>query len=200
MRGEVGGLRGEVGGLKDKPRSIPTKVTRGFTRESLALYPRFIELADIMMKPPAHPWECDFTGTATIRVNNGSVLTPQQITVDDITAFTYVPINYTAAEITVTGAGYIYALAAASLDIWQSDWGAFELAGGGSKTPQTQAYNIQTLSVVFSTDAPSTYDPGAGYVLAIPIAQVSLDTGVAFIDKQILFHNPLINIDFTAFT
>lgn len=210
IRGSVGGLRGQVGGLRDSvgslrghvgavgdKRRLPTNASRGFSMELLALRPRFVELANIMMKPPAHPWECDFTGTANIRVNKGAVFSPV-ITSDGIRV-KYILVEFETAEVAVTANGYLYLRATIADSIVITNWP--DLLHNSVPTVVTVGTSTKVLSdlaVIFSADAPSAYTP-ADNRLVIPIAKVSLDSTIAFVDEQLLDHIPLINIDYSDY-
>lgn len=156
----------------------------------------FIDNADLA----SHPWKVTPTGGASVDVAAGNFYVHiNQNTTGDLSA----PINYVGYlleyagknALSVTGTGYIYALCDITPEIAADD----QLSGSIPLLSESNVFS-GTPDVVFSTTAPALLDPQVTYSknFAQLIAEVSLDTGVAVVDKQLVFENiPPIGASYT---
>jgi hypothetical protein len=101
-------------------------------------------------------------------------------------------LEYAGGEITVTANGFLY-VSFEVIDQKEGETGPIPEIG----TDEIHSYIYKptgSLTVYFNEEAPSARAP-SGLHVHLPIAQVSLADGVATVTKQILTHNPLIQLD-----
>lgn len=133
-----------------------------------------------------HPWKATATGTDAITVAEGSILCPiaKGTSGNDMAPIVYQNADYAGGTVTITGDGYLYTT---------STWDGYEVSNIAQSDPGDAiglfVRRFPSASVIFSTDAPGSFDPGDVSV-CYPIAQVALTGGVASVVKQILTHNP----------
>lgn len=135
-----------------------------------------------------YPWQTLQNGDDTLTVKPGKMFYPRA-TGGPPDAFPFVYAYVTSLEndsLTVSGAGWIYALAEKVAPTGTEGIISYltDPFGTGDNLILTcQALDVP--SVVFSADDPTSYNPGANYVY-YPVAEVALDGGVAYVVEQIL--------------
>jgi len=143
-----------------------------------------------------HPWKAYSYGDDTVGVGYGSLLayegasaTDGSLTMREFKYFEgFEPESYT--PITVTGAGSLYGAISAGLASYP------DINFAGTTSPSGDSFTVDLFRVfpdsaqdiIFSFETTVPIDPAYFY---FEIAKVDLDGGVAFIDRQILTHNPL---------
>ena len=147
-----------------------------------------------------HPWKVTANGDDTVAVAAGRMTTHRINGTGDLgVAESLVGffLEFAGANVTVTGAGYIYALC----DIDHVVTGDDTLGGGsGARFYSERQVFSGTPTVVFSATAPATFDPyvAEGRNFAVVIATVTLAASIAAVGTQyIQDHIPPIGGSYT---
>ncbi len=140
----------------------------------------------------SHPWKVTVSGEDEVAVAAGFVVC--SIAKASVGAgsrmdpIVYVPVGYAGGVVEVTEPGYIYAKLSTPPQ-------------GGAATEAVSSVNVgaddltlhvrqpESVSVVFSIDAPGVFNPDDDSV-SYPIAKIDYDDGKITVEAQYLIHNP----------
>lgn len=144
---------------------------------------------------PPHPWKATSSGAEEVAIAAGEIMGIKDPSIGspsgDITPYYFVPVLYEGGNVEVTGeTGYIYAVATTIESIIHIDTYDFGFVG-----LQTQTRKTSLITVEFSADAPGDVSAGENGEVWIPICEVAKTDDVASVTRQILMHNPLLNIE-----
>lgn len=138
--------------------------------------------------PPAlsHPWKVTANGDDTVKVADGSVIyfTSQGSSSVTNAPFDGEKIDYTSDDVTITASGTLYVVLTSS-GVYLDEIISLESTSGVG----AQAFTPSSIAVEL--------DPTlTGDKLSIPIASVTLTSGVASVDTQILTYNPILDLTY----
>jgi hypothetical protein len=130
-----------------------------------------------------HPWQAFSNGDDTVSVNDGSVIYFEGQGSGSVPnePFDGSSVDYTRANVTITASGTLYAkLTLTTPDAIATD----------------NTFYIATYGVVPSSVTVELDPTLSGGEMSIPIATVTLASGIATVTKQILHYNPIVDLTF----